>query len=283
MFPIVGILGILIASLVTLEKNISEGAILTIAATLPYFSSIYFSDQHAIILVWAMLGFTVLNNVFTWIFSVMLRQQMNLSVVIQIAALIGVLAVSIVHLAYPNVTEWWSHQLHNYYANVQSANSGLFAAATPQSIEDLNSLIDHFKQYATGYVVMLILVSALSMVILGRWWQAKVFHPGSLKGELHFLRLNQLTGFLFIISLVLSYWGNGVVIDMMPIINVLFFTVGLSLVHYFFALMKSKYRLVWLIFFYGILLIGMPVSGVLIVVAAFVDIWFDFRTRFKTV
>lgn len=294
MLPIIGVIGVIIAALVTLSKSVSEGAILTLAATLPCLSSFYLPDQGPIFFIWAMFGFTVLNNLFTWVFAVMLRRQMSFSVVIQIAALIGVLAVSIVHLAYPNIIDWWGmwgNQLQLYYARAQEAMSNNPLVATnPQSTEEVARLIDNAKQYTTGSFALFILISAISTVVIAQWWQAKVFNPGNVKRELHYIRLNQLTGFLFLISLVLAYWGNSVVIDVMPIVNVLFFAAGLSLIHYLFGLMKSPLVIFWLTIFYIILIfvnIKMPTTGVLIdfliIVVAFNDIWLDFRTRFKTV
>lgn len=283
MVPFIGIIGILIAVVITLAKNIREGAILTVASSLAGLVDFYLPAQGPVYFIWIMFGFTALSNLFAWIFAVLLQKRMSFSIVLQIATLIGVLAVSIVHLAYPNVIDWWGKTLLYYYSHAKAIGNNLFVG-TPAttSMEDLSGLIDNVKQYATGYVIMLILLSALSTVIIGQWWQAKVFHPGALRRELHYIRLNQLTGLLFIISIILAYWGNRVVIDVMPIVNVLFFAAGLSLIHYFFSLMRSQFALFWLIFFYGILIIGMPVSGVLIVILALTDIWLDFRKRFKT-
>ena len=70
--PIIGMVSILFAALVTLHTSIRQGAILTIAATLPYVTSSYFSGQHEgtiPIVVWAAVGVAVCSNLLTWVFA----------------------------------------------------------------------------------------------------------------------------------------------------------------------------------------------------------------------
>src|SRR3990167_7784927 len=115
--PIFGMIGILIATLVTLRKNIIEGAILVVAATVPYAISFYFSDHYhkaAPIAMWAAISVAILSNVLTWIFAVMLRQRSSWSQILQITALLGVLVISVIHLVYPNIPVGGGTQLQFY-------------------------------------------------------------------------------------------------------------------------------------------------------------------------
>ena len=57
----------------------------------------------------------------------------------------------------------------------------------------------------------------------------RIYNPGSLRKELHRIRLSQLAGLLFLISMVFSYLGNSVVLDIMPVLYMLFCAAGLSL------------------------------------------------------
>ncbi len=296
--PVFGIAGILIASLVTLRKGIVEGALMTVAATLPYVISFYVSVNHSEtipLVVWAAVGVAVLSNLLTYVFTVMLVKRATWSSILQIGALIGVLVVSVIHLAYPDVTNWWGQQLQSYYAEAQSViaksaaaatSSGVVTAATnaATSVAD-NQLetINVTKQYATGLMIAGILFNAILQLIVARWWQAIVFAPGMLRKELHKIRLSQLAGVLFAISLVLSYLGNSVVLDIMPILYTLFGAAGLSLVHYLFGLMHSNTVWFWLSVFYVTLIFALPVSMVLIAIIALFDIWLDVRKRVKRI
>src|SRR5579872_2911620 len=92
--PILGMASILIAGLFTLCVGIVEGAIFTLAATLPYLLMFASGGKGAMApaVLWTTVIFTVLGNVLTWVFAVMLRRQCSWSFIVQVAALLGVLA-----------------------------------------------------------------------------------------------------------------------------------------------------------------------------------------------
>jgi hypothetical protein len=286
--PIIGILGILLAALVTLRKGIVEGAILTVAATLPYLITFLLSGSNETavpLVIWAVLGVAALSNGLTWAFAVLLRRQMSWSFIIQIAALIGVLVVSVVHLAYPGVAGWWGSQLQAYYAHAQSVttsalgNEGAVVASNEAQLEAISIT----KEYATGLMAAGVLFNALLQLAVARWWLAIVFLPGSLRRELRGIRLSQLAGILFILSLVFSYLGNSVVLDIMPILYLLFGAAGLSLLHYLFGLMRSPTAWFWLLLMYITLMLSLPTSLVLVSILAVADIWLDLRKRFRKI
>ncbi|EKD71130.1 MAG: hypothetical protein ACD_46C00265G0001, partial [uncultured bacterium] len=129
--PLIGMVGIVIAALITLRKGAIQGAYVTLAATLPYIISFFLTGNHEAaipIVVWAAIGVAVLSNVLTWLFAVMLRKHTSWSMLLQLAALLGVLVISVVHLAYPNVAQWWGVQLTSYYAEATQAVSGVVKA-----------------------------------------------------------------------------------------------------------------------------------------------------------
>lgn len=283
--PVLGIVGVLYAGLVTLRKGIVEGGIFTLAATLPYVISYYISGvpkPETQLVIWAALGVAVLSNLLTWIFAVMLRRHATWSQLLQVAALVGVLFVSVIHLVYPNVADWWGNQLHTYYTQATSL-TGLVknvpAVPTETQLESINIT----KQYATGLMTTAILFNAILQLIVARWWQAVAFQPGLLRRELHNIRLSQLAGILFVLSLVLSYLGNSVVLDIMPILYMLFGAAGLSLIHYVFGLVKSPTRWFWLWLMYITLIFALPASLIFVAMLAVFDIWLDIRKRLKKV
>lgn len=282
--PVIGIVGILIAALVTLRKGVAEGAIFTLAATLPYAISFYVTGGHGAVVplvVWAAVGVAVFSNILTWVFAVMLLRNTSWSVILQIAALVGVLVISVVHLVYPDVASWWGVQLQAYYEQA-SAMTGMLKPPVGSPDTQLEA-INVTKQYATGMMVAAVLFNAVLQLIAARWWQAIVFEPGILRKELHGIRLSQLAGGLFALSMVLSYMGNGVVLDIMPVLYMLFGAAGLSLAHYLFGLMISPTRWFWLCVFYITLIFSMPMSMVFVAMFALLDIWLDVRKRVSKV
>jgi hypothetical protein len=285
--PVIGIVGILIAALITLVKGAVEGAIYTVAATLPFIISFGISGTNGSatpLVVWAAVGVAVLSNILTWVFAVMLRRQTSWSVILQIAALLGVLVVSVVHLAYPGVTDWWGSQLQSYYNQAAAMTSSVLsntAVAAPNEAQ-LES-ISVTRQYATGLMVAAVLFNAILQLVVARWWQVLIFSPGMLRRELHRIRLSHLAGILFLVSMAFSYLGNSVVLDIMPILYLLFGAAGLSLIHYLFGLMESSTTWFWLSLMYITLVIALPTSLLLVAFLALLDIWMDIRRRIRKV
>lgn len=282
--PVLGVLGILFAALVTLRKGILEGALITAAATLPYVISFMFvnHDPDTLpIVLWTAVGVAVLSNVLTWVFAVLLYRKMSWGNILQIAALVGVLAISVLHLAVPNIADWWSHQLTTYYTQAEQVVADVLqngaAAPTDAQLESIKVT----KYYANGMIAAAILLNALLQMAVARWWQAVLFAPGMLRKELHHIRLSKLAGVLFVASLVFSYTQNYVALDIMPIVYMLFAAAGLSVLHYFFGLMVSPTRWFWIAVMYVTLIFTMPASVVFVSTLALVDVWFDLRNRFN--
>lgn len=285
--PVVGVLGILFAGLVTLRKGILEGAIVTLAATAPYVVSFVLArhDPETVkIAIWMAVSVAVLSNIFTWVFAVMLYRQMSWAKVLQVAALVGVLAVSVIHLVYPDIATWWAGQLHDYYTQAAKAVSAALQEGSAGPTDDQLASIDITKYYMNGLIAGVILLNALLQVVVARWWQSIMFAPGTLRKELHNIRLSRLAGVLFVACLVVSYLGNNIVImDIMPIVYILFTAAGLSLVHYMFGLMASPTKIFWIAVLYVTLIFAMPTSMVFVAMMALFDIWLDFRSRLKSI
>lgn len=280
--PLVGIVGIMIAALVTLRKGVVEGMLLTLLATLPYFISIYAPSSPHVVLLWVTISVVVLSNALTCVFAVMLRRKMSLAMVMQVAALAAVLVISVVHLMYPDVGDWWSKELQTYYSEATTM-SGITKAAVPAlPMKTQLEMIHIAKHYVTGLMAAAILLNAFLQLIMARWWESVVFNSGKLRQELYHLRLTPLAGTLFVASLLFSFLGNSVVLDIMPVLVVLFGASGLSLVHYFFG-MTGGSGWIWLVVFYVSLIWAFPVSVIFVGVLALLDIWVDIRKRVKKV
>src|SRR5438094_249074 len=70
--PVVGIISIAIAALITLLRNAAEGALFTAAATLPYLLAFLVGDKVSIHLaIWVGVGVAVISNILTYLFAVM--------------------------------------------------------------------------------------------------------------------------------------------------------------------------------------------------------------------
>lgn len=275
--PIIGTLSILPAALITLRKGAVEGAVFTLAATLPYLATlVHVPPQMTSTIIWVAVGALIFSNFLTWMFALSLHQQKGLSQVLQWAALLGMLLVSLVHLIFPNVMQWWEPQLLAYFNQTSELFSKLQnnTAAPVSQIELVNAI----KYYFTGFIVAGMLLNAFIQLLIARWWEAAVFKTKSLRRDLCQIRLNRLFGLFFLSGLVLSYLGNLVALDIMPILYVLFAMAGLSLLHYVIAQSKTS-KWFWIFLVYMGILLLLPFSVACVAGVGLLDVWFDFRSR----
>jgi len=281
--PVIGVFGIVIAGLVTLCKGAYQGILLTLAATLPYVMSVYFSGDLQAgqpLFLWVAVAVAVISNLLTWVFAVMLRGHMSWSQILQVAALLGGLVVSVFHLLNPNVTDWWALQLSTYFTEVHNMTGALKSQAALS--DGQAQVIDNVKYYATGLIAVAVLLNSVLQVVMARWWQTIIFYPGKLRRELYSIRLSYLASILFVAGVLLSYWGNIVVLDIMPVLYALFAVAGLSLLHALFYQGKRQGWFVMILLYLGLIWL-FPLSVILISAVAFLDSWFDFRKRLRNV
>jgi hypothetical protein len=280
--PIIGGIAILIAALVTLRKGLFEGAVVTLAATLPAWIGVFaFPASATPTAIFASIALVTISNFLTWIFACLLYRFGNWSFILNLAVIVGAIGVGITHWIYPDVQGWWATQLNAYLSKTLSTMNEISGDAAPALTDVQLQLIATIQQYATGLFAVLILFNALLQLVLARWWQAIIFNPGGLRSELHQVRINTVLGVIFVIACILSYFGNEIVIDAMPVFFVGFGIAGLSLVHHLAGLTKIAW--LWLIIMYVCIGLLPQVSVVLLALTAFLDIWMDFRKRFRVI
>lgn len=318
--PLIGMVGILIAAFMTLCVGIFEGAVFTLAATLPsvllfiWIQAYLGGTQEAVsVSNWATIILTVTGNILTWAFAVLLRRKCSWTTLLQLAALLGVLVISVIHLVYPNIADWWAQQLTSVDQMASLYNqSPDMAAVAKEGQEPLTGsqldVINTVKGFATGMVTAFALFAAVFQVVVARWWQVVAVNHGRMGRELQYVRLGHLAGILFIASIVFYYLENRVVLDILPVLFLLFSVAGLSLVHYICGLMEPSRGRFWLSVLYVALMysltmmamlpvftqlnVMLPVVLAILILAtsifAFVslglfDVWFDVRKRFRKI
>jgi len=275
--PLLGVVSILFAGMMTLLKGPLIGGMYTVLASVPYVCMFYYDSKVTVV----NMGLAVLNNGLTWLLaSAWRREGAKLSALLQVSALIGVLIVSVVHLVNPDIANWWAKILTEQWKNMPALQTNLSSVSgTVASTDVVAERISAIKEMATGYAVVAILLAAVIQTIIAKWWLATVFKPGSLKAELHYLRLTPLAGVLFLLAMIFSYWGNPLIFDIIPILYLLFLGFGLSLIHYLFGLIQKPTRIFCLLVFYTVFLYTSQFSILVIALLAFMDIWLNFRRR----
>lgn len=278
--PIIGSISILIALLVTLCKGTFEGALVVLAATLPYLLSGYVVPVGAseTQLFSLSIAVVVASNFLAWVFAVLIRRYGNWSFTLEIAVLTGVLIIGSIHILYPDIQSWWETHLNTYLDKTVAIMNNV-EATDALSTEVRAQMIAATKSYATGLVTASLLFNALLQLVLSRWWQAVMFNPGGLRKELTQIRLSYIIGVLFIAGIAGSYWGNATVLDIMPVFYAIFCLAGLSLVHSLLSEVKGSWLWLILIYLGSIWLIHISIA--ILSMLALLDVWMDFRKRIQ--
>ena len=119
-------------------------------------------------------------------------------------------------------------------------------------------------------------VMTLVCLILARAWQARLFNPGGFREEFHRVRLKPwMSVGLLLLVIVGPQFGDMAVVA--PVATVPLLLAGLALVHGIVGI--KQLSLAWLIALYVALLFASQVVVPLIMLLAFIDSLFDFRSR----
>lgn len=278
--PLLGSISILIAGLVTLRKGALEGFYILIAATVPFLLSYFLASPPADQVQMALMGIiaVVASNIVVWVYAVLLRKYSNWSLILELSVLAGVMIIGAIHLFFPDIQNWWAAQLTTCFARATATAAGVANTDLSMQMQAVNII----KPFATGLVILSILLNGLFQLLLARWWEVIMFAvPGGLRKELYNIRFGYVVAGLFVLIMLGSYIGNAIALDMRPVFSGLFFIAGLSLIHC--VLSVTKYRWLWLGLVYIGIVVLFPKSVIAIAVFALLDVLLNLRRRLTRV
>lgn len=155
-----------------------------------------------------------------------------------------------------------------------------FVAKLQQAEPDVQALFEQLdvRHVLVEGMVWLVTVGATAALLLARWLQAKLYNPGGFRKEFHSLRL--MPGVAAVLALVLFLGQSYPDIRLiLPCVAVPMLMAGLGLVHGLMGLKSNSGPL--LVFFYLALVFSSWLGMMLLVSAAVVDSFVDFRNRIQ--
>lgn len=263
--PPVSILSSASVALVTLRLGATEGLYILGASSL----------------VAGLLGFLLLGNfqfaliyvlvlwLPVWLISIVLREGRHLSLAVEIAVLLGVMAVIGFYLYNPEIAATWGN---------------LFTQMTPENlppdapVADFKRATGILSHYMTGIVAAGSVFSMLFGLFLGRWWQANLYNPGGFKAE--YLSLSTqprlAIGSLLVVAIALAMPGIGSEIawNATILMFVLYSVIGTSVLHTLFAAMKLARFTVPMLY---ITLFLIPHALLIVALVGLADAWLNLR------
>ena len=133
----------------------------------------------------------------------------------------------------------------------------------------------------TGALLTTLVLSAAIAVLIGRYWQARLFQVGSPQ-EFHQLRLGTLAAGIGLVIVALAQFvgglaGQWLVNAAMVVLSVFLFQ-GLAIGHQLAG--RAPNGQPWVVALYIVLLFTLPYGAIAIAMLGILDNWIDIRRRF---
>lgn len=206
------------------------------------------------------------------VLALVLRQRVRLDDTLLIACAIGWALVLGTYLFVEDPTGLWRDLLH------QMMPPETMATRFDLPAEAVRQMIDTMAPLMTGVVAMSVVFSAITSLLLARWWQSLLYNPGGFGSEFRALRLGRTAAAITLCVSALALFTTPAWIDSLALVvaSVYVFQ-GLAVAHG--VVNGLKLGPAWLVALYIALVPLMPyvVVGLMIVGAA--DAWADYRRR----
>lgn len=245
-----------VVALVILSQGLNKGLNVMLAALLPGVA--WFAAQEDITVFIVVLGSALMACV--------LRLSASLPKAISLSVLAGIAFVWLL----PTLSPSWFDVLQQ---GAQEYGKSLQGEMDAQKLQAFEPLI---LPMLLGGIGAMLQLSAIGGLLLGRYWQAKLYNPGGFKEEFHTLRLP-----LWYVAIALGVFfmsaSNLSWMSLMPVILAPLFIMGVSLVHGVIAMGQLNKQ--WLVAFYISFFFFLPYMYALLILVALLDVIFDFRKR----
>jgi hypothetical protein len=265
--PLVALLSSAVVALATLRQGPREGALVMGIAGLGSGALAWL----ALGAPWPALGFLLVLWVPLWGLALTLRATGNLALVVQVAALMGLLILLGVYLATGDPAAQWAQFM-------EPLRAGLVEGGVVTK-PDSRPLVETLAKWMTGAFAASLYAQFLLALFIGRWWQAVLYNPGGFGSEFRDLRLHPALGWLAPALMAVrllqpqAAWPSDLLLLLVPL---LLFQ-GLAVVHGIRVALGAGVG--WLIAVYVLLVVALPYAEGLVCALGLADLWLDLRRR----
>lgn len=269
LMPPVSIVSSASVALVTLRRGGVEGLYVLISAC---FSA-------------SLLGFILLGNyqfallyslvlwLPVWVISIVLREGQHLSVAVEIAVLVGILAVISCYILVNDPAFLLNALLNEMIQPMLNSNANMPLDEVKQSIQ----LASH---YMVGGIAAGTVCGLLFSLFLARCWQSALYNPGGFRKEYLSLGVHSKMAFFSIVVVAVAWLMSGIISEVgwniMILFAVLYAFVGTSILHSAFSRVKMKRFMVPFLY---ITLILVPHMLAVVIIIGAADVWLGIRNK----
>jgi hypothetical protein len=208
-----------------------------------------------------------------WLAAAILQQTRDLGAAFKAATLFGVTLLLLVYASIQDPAAAWLDVLKVMLAMFEEAGFKLDGLSDEQ-------LLQEFAALMTGVALSWLVLGIMASLLLARWWQSVLVHPGAFREEFASLRLGNLAGILTVGMLLVARLTQDtlseITAQLAMIMLVPYLLVGLAVIH---SLVKQAGRgYGWLVAVY-LLLAFVPQTTLLLAAGGLLDTWVDLRRR----
>jgi hypothetical protein len=209
-----------------------------------------------------------------WALAMVLRQRVRLDDTLLVACAMGWALVLGTWLFVADPAALWRDLLHRMMPPETMATRFDLPAET------VRQMIDMMAPLMTGLVAMSVVFSAVTSLLLARWWQSLLYNPGGFGHEFRSLRLGRTAALVTVAISALALFTAAPLIDSLALVvaSVYVFQ-GLAVAHG--VVNGLQLGPAWLAALYIALVPLMPYVVVGLMIVGAVDAWADYRRRIQ--
>ena len=138
-----------------------------------------------------------------WLMASVLRQTVSLAYSLQILTIIGLFAVAVLYMLFPNFGEFWREPLEHIVVQLAEQSNDF-------SLAELKQTEDWVIKFLPGLFVSSIVFGSMVSLFLGRWWQAVYYNPGGFAKEFQSLNLGKISALVAVTIMLIASLVNSV-------------------------------------------------------------------------
>ncbi len=204
-----------------------------------------------------------------WLMSVVLRHTQSLAKALQFALLLVGVGLIGFYLVIPEPGQWWLTLFNQHIAPILDASGVAYQS----------DIVANISNMVTMLLAVFIVILWFSILMIGRWWQSELYHPGKFKADFYQLRLSRnvayIAIFLALLGLVLGQ-ESGLISDLTAVVIAGLMFQGMAVAHALVA--RHQWHTGWLVGLYVLLFI-FPQTMLILAIVGLSDSWLDFRNR----
>ncbi|MPQ75756.1 DUF2232 domain-containing protein [Hydrogenovibrio sp. JE_KL2] len=204
-----------------------------------------------------------------WLMAWVLRSTNSLASALSLGMLMTGAVVIAFHMMVGDTTAWWSNMM----------NTALLPYVKEAGVAAPADLIATMSEVATMLLAMFMVVLWFSILLLGRWWQGRLYHPGQFQQDFYQVRLPKNLAYLAVVLAIAGLvFKSGMVQDLSGVMMAGLMFPGLAIAHH--AVAVKKMGSGWLVGLY-VLLFLFPQTILILATIGLIDTWLDIRSRWS--